>query len=88
MRTIDKLLAASVLALASAAPVFSAQAAEPLSQQLEERNTYTNPAQAGWTASAMETRPSAMRMRMHGHGWMPSTNVSPSSMNSGLEQQR
>lgn len=86
MRTIDKLLAASVLALAFAAPVFSAQAAEPLSQQLEERNTYTTPAQAGWTASAMETRHSAMRM--HGQSWTPSTNVSPSSMNSGLAQQR
>lgn len=80
-----RLIAATALVVSFAAPAF---AAEPLSQQLEERNTYTNPMPAGWTASAMPMRTHHGAMYMHGPAWTPSTNVSPASMNSGLEQQR
>ena len=85
MRTIAKLLAASALAVAFAAPAF---AADPLSQQLEERNTYANPVSAGWTSNAMMAPKHTAAMHMQGAGWTPSTNVSPASMNSGLVQQR
>lgn len=85
MNVATKLLAASALFVAVAAPAF---AIEPLSQQLEERNTYANPAQAGWSANAMESRTHHAAMHMQGPAWTPSTNVSPSSMNSGLVQQR
>ena len=87
MRPIDKMLAACVVALAFTAPVFSAQATEPLSQQLEERNTYANPAQAGWAANAMMAPKHHTAMHMQGWAWS-STNVSPASMDSGLVQQR
>ncbi|MDB5579094.1 MAG: hypothetical protein JWR80_4270 [Bradyrhizobium sp.] len=88
MNTTTKLLAASALFVAFAAPAF---AIEPLSQQLEERNTYTNPAQAGWTSNAMESRSMSRHhaaMNMQGPTWRTQNNVSPSSMDSGLEQQR
>ena len=92
MRTIAKLLAASALfgsfAVAFAAPAF---AIEPLSQQLEERNTYTNQTQTGWTSNAMESRSMNRHhaaMHMQGPNWRTQNNVSPSSMDSGLEQQR
>jgi len=88
MNIAAKLIAASALFVAVAAPAF---AIEPLSQQLEERNTYTNPAQAGWTANAMETRSMSRPqagMQMQGPNARMLNNVSPSSMNSGLEQQR
>lgn len=85
MNITAKLIAATALAVSFAAPAF---AIEPLSQQLEERNTYTNPAPAGWSANAMDTRMHRASMHMQGPAWTPSTNVSPASMNSGLEQQR
>lgn len=88
MRTTDKLLAACALALAFVAPVFSAQAAEPLSQQLEERNTYTNPSQVGWSANAMVAQKRFTAMLPQRLASMSSTNVSPASMESGLVQQR
>jgi hypothetical protein len=84
MNVTTKLLAASALLVAFAVPAF---AIEPLSQQLEERNTYTNPMQGGWSANAMEMRTSRT-MQMQSPSWTHSTNVSPASMNSGLEQQR
>ena len=84
MNVTTKLLAASALLVAFAVPAF---AIEPLSQQLEERNTYTNATQAGWSANAMEMRTSRT-VQMQAATWTPSTNVSPASMNSGLWQQR
>lgn len=80
-----KLIAATALVVSFAAPAF---AIEPLSQQLEERNTYTNPMPSGWTAKAMATRAHHNVLHMNGPAWSPSTNVSPASMNSGLAQQR
>ncbi len=85
MNITARLIAATALTVAFAAPAF---AIEPLSQQLEERNTYTNPAQSGWAASPMEMRSHRTAMHMQAHAWTPSTNVSPASMDSGLEQQR
>jgi hypothetical protein len=88
MNTTTKLLAASALFVAVAAPAF---AIEPLAQQLDERNAYTNPAQAGWTSPAMEARSMSrhhVAMHMQGPTWRTQNNVSPSSMDSGLEQQR
>jgi hypothetical protein len=85
MKLTAKFIAATALAVSFAAPAF---AIEPLSQQLEERNTYTNPAPAAWTANAMETRTHRAPMHMAGPAWRAWTNVSPASMNSGLEQQR
>jgi hypothetical protein len=85
MNITAKLIAATALAVSFAAPAF---ASEPLSQQLDERNTYTNPMPSGWAASAMEPRTHHASMHMQGPAWTPSTNVSPASMNSGLEQQR
>ena len=85
MNITAKLIAATALAVSFAAPAF---AIEPLSQQLEERNTYTNPVPSGWSANAMDTRMHRTSMHMQGPAWTPSTNVSPASMNSGLEQQR
>lgn len=84
MKLTARLIAATALAVSFAAPAF---ASEPLSQQLEERNAYTNPMPSGWTASAMEMR-THRAMHMHGSVWTPSTNVSPASPNSGLVQQR
>jgi hypothetical protein len=84
MNVTTKLLAASALLVAFAVPAF---AIDPLSLQLEERNTYTNPMQAGWSANAMEMR-SSRTVQMQVPSWTRSTNVSPASMNSGLEQQR
>jgi hypothetical protein len=85
MKPTAKLIAATALAVSFAAPAF---AIEPLSQQLEERNTYANPMPTGWTANAMATRTHRGATHMYGSIWTPSTNVSPASMNSGLEQQR
>lgn len=88
MNTTAKLLAATALFVAVAAPAF---AIEPLAQQLEERNTYTSSAQAGWTSPAMESRAMSRHhaaMHMQGPYWRTQNNVSPSSMDSGLEQQR
>ncbi len=85
MNITARLIAATALAVSFAAPAF---AIEPLSQQLEERNTYTNPSQGGWTASAMEMRTHRAPMHVQGSAWRAQTNVSPASMNSGLEQQR
>ena len=89
MNITTRLLTATVLA-ASIAATFAAPsfAGEPLSQQLEERNTYTNPMPAGWTANAMETRTQRGALYMQGPAWHSQTNVSPAAMNSGLEQQR
>jgi hypothetical protein len=84
MKLTATLIAATALAVSFAAPAF---AIEPLSQQLEERNTYANPMPSGWTANAMATR-THRAVHMHGSVWTPSTNVSPASMNSGLQQQR
>jgi hypothetical protein len=88
MKLAAQLIAATALAgsfaVSLAAPAF---AIEPLAQQLDERNTYANPTPTGWTAGVMETR-THRAMHMQGSVWTPSTNVSPASMNSGLEQQR
>lgn len=84
MNVTAKLIVAAALAVWFAAPAF---AIEPLSQQLEERNAYTNPMPSGWTSDAMAMR-TPRAMPMHGSAWAPSTNVSPAAMNSGLEQQR
>ena len=87
-----KLLAASVLAVAIAAPVFSAQAnTDALALTLAERNTYTNPTQNGTASYAMATTTKWTAKRSNASTqwtWTRSTNVSPASMNSGLEQQR
>jgi hypothetical protein len=85
MKLTATLIAATALAVSFAAPAF---AIEPLSQQLEERNTYVNSMPSGWTANAMAIRTHRGAMHMHGSVWTPSTNVSPASMNSGLQQQR
>jgi hypothetical protein len=85
MKLTAKLIAATALAVSFAAPAF---AIEPLSQQLEERNTYANPMPSGWTANAMATRTHRAPMHVQGSAWRAWTNVSPASMNSGLEQQR
>ena len=92
MNITTKLIVATALfgsfAVSFAAPAF---AIEPLSQQLEERNTYANAPQAGWTSHAMETRSMTRHstgMSMQGPYWRTQNNVSPSSMDSGLEQQR
>jgi hypothetical protein len=63
MKLTAKLIAAAALAVSFAAPAF---AIEPLSQRLEERNTYTNPSPAGWTANAMERRTHRGAMNMQG----------------------
>ncbi|HEY4140860.1 MAG TPA: hypothetical protein VGM57_05570 [Pseudolabrys sp.] len=85
MKLTVRLIAAAALVVSVAAPAF---AIEPLSQQLEERNTYTNPSQTTWAASAMEMRTHPAPMHMQGPAWRTQTNVSPASMDSGLEQQR
>jgi hypothetical protein len=66
MNTTNKLIAAAALAVAFAAPVFSAQAnVDGETLQLAERNTYAHPAPAGWTANArMASKPhGAMHIR-------------------------
>jgi hypothetical protein len=89
MRMINRLLAASVLAVSFAAPVLSAQAAvDSETLQLAERNTFTNPQPAGWTANAKMASKHHSAMQMQGPAWRSQTNVSPASVNSGLEQQR
>ena len=85
MNTTNKLIAAAALALAFAAPVFSAQAnVDGETLQLLERNTYTNPQPAGWTANAKMA--SKHHMQMQGPAWR--SNISPASPSSGLDQQR
>ena len=91
MNTTNKLIAAAALAAAFAAPVFSAQAnVDGETLQLLERNTFTNPAPAGWTANANAKLASQHHSAMHmqGSAWRPQTNVSPASPDAGLEQQR
>ena len=88
MNTTNKLIAAAALAVAFAAPVFSAQAnVDGETLQLLERNNYTNPAPAGWTANAkMASKHHAMQMQAP--AWRARSNVSPASPDAGLEQQR
>lgn len=87
MNTTNKLIAAAALAVAFAAPVFSAQAnVDGETLQLLERNNYTNPAPAGWTANAKMASKHHGAMQMQGPAWR--SNVSPASLNSGLDQQR
>lgn len=90
MRMINRLLAAATLAAAFAAPVFSAQAnVDGETLQLLERNTYTNPAPAGWSANAKATMMASKHHGgMQGSAWRWQSNVSPASLDSGLEQQR
>ncbi len=93
MNLTSKLLAASVLAVAIAAPVFSAHAnLDALALTLAERNTYTNPTQNGTASFAMATTTKWSANRSNASTqwptWTPNANVSPASMNSGLEQQR
>jgi len=93
MNTTNKLIAAAALAVAFAAPVFSAQAnVDGETLQLAERNTYANPAPAGWTANAKDTAKMASKhhgaMHMQGSAWRWQSNVSPASPDAGLEQQR
>jgi hypothetical protein len=90
MNTTNKLIAAAALLAAFAAPVFSAQAnVDGETLQLLERNTYANPP-AGWTANAKDTTKMASKhhgaMQMQAPAWR--SNVSPASLNSGLDQQR
>lgn len=87
MNTTNKLIAAAALAVAFAAPVFSAQAnVDGETLQLLERNNYTNPAPAGWTANAKMASKHHGAMQMQAPAWR--SNVSPASLNSGLDQQR
>ena len=89
MNTTNKLIAAVALAVAFAAPVFSAQAnVDGETLQLAERNTYTNPAPAGWAANARMASKHHGAMHMQGSVWRWQSNVSPASLDSGLEQQR
>ena len=90
MNTTNKLIAAAALAVAFAAPVFSAQAnVDGETLQLLERNTYTNPAPAGWSANAKAaTMAPKHHGAMQGSAWRWQSNVSPASRDYGLEQQR
>jgi len=86
---INNLLAASVLAVAFAAPVVSAHAGlDALAQTLAERDTYNNPPAAGWSTHAMASKHHAAAMPMTWPTWRPDTNVSPASLDAGLKQQR
>ena len=89
MNTTNKLIAAAALAVAFAAPAFSAQANVDMETlQLAERNTYAQPAPSGWTAHARMASKHHGAMHMQGSAWRSQSNVSPASPDAGLEQQR
>lgn len=92
MKNLSKLLIAASLAASFAAPVYAANApTDALAQTLAERNAYTNPQPVsnGWTASyAMAPARSQMAAWKATASQSWDRNVSPASMNSGLEQQK
>jgi hypothetical protein len=90
MKTINKLLAASVLAVSFAAPVLPAHAAtDGLALTLAERDTYNNPPSAGWAYAMSAKHKMAAKHSAMDMNWptgRTDTNVSPASMDSGLKQ--